>query len=223
MRLAVGLLLSTVLVSCTNVTEEVRVTIEKAFEESKDAELTPEQIEKFPYTALYASWYQSPRILMVLGYKEAPDDWHFITGSKETVVLRNGRIIRTQNLKQNLLAVSKLQADPLNCIMTQEPGCDTTWQRTYDFQFDEAVISRSVSSSFSVEGKERVDLPQGERELTKVVEKGRFLLSDTAFTNYFWLASDGHVVKSQQIVFPNKEFILLTQVKWVGRDNKGTR
>lgn len=46
--------------ACTAVTDEVRATIEYAFEGGEDAELSQEKIDSFPYTSLYAQWSGSP-------------------------------------------------------------------------------------------------------------------------------------------------------------------
>jgi len=213
-----SLLSVTLLASCTSVTQEVRVTIEQAFKEPKDVTLTQQQIADFPYTALYVRNGDAPRILTVLGYKEEPDDWHFITAEKETLVLRNGRIIRTQGLSDDILATSQLEQDPLNCIVTQPDTCDKHWQRSVEFQRENNVVSRAVNSVFSDEGDETITLPLGERTLRKVIEKGRFLLSDEEFINTFWVARDGHVVKSRQKLLPGGQFVEVIQVKWFGRD-----
>lgn len=215
------LLIPTLLLSlsaCTAVTSEVRATIDYAFKDAENAELSQEKIDSFPYTSLYARWADSPRSLIVLGFVNNPDDWHFITAQNETLVLRNGRVIRTQGLNENLLAVSNLQNDPLRCLVTNPTNCNTQWQRQYDIERKQAVVSRAVTSSFSVQNKTTLDLPIGPVETTHVVETGEFTLRGDSFVNEFWLEDDGHVVKSKQTLFPGGKVLKLTQVTWIGRD-----
>ena len=203
---------------CTAVTEEVRATVEFAFQEKADATMTKEKIDSFPYTSLYATWEGSPRALVVLGYIDKPNDRHFITAEKETLVMRGGRIIRTQALNDNLVAVSNLKNDPLNCIINRPDNCDLQWARHYDYRLNSKNVSRKVNSRFTVRETDVLDLPFGQVEATLVEENGTFLLTGESFTNYFWLESDGHVVKSRQQLFPEKAPLSLTQVTWIGRE-----
>ncbi|MDV6316119.1 YjbF family lipoprotein [Idiomarina sp. HP20-50] len=209
--------------ACTAVTSEVRETIEYALKDAENAELSQEKIDSFPYTSLYARWGDSPRSLIVLGFVNKPDDWHFVTAEKETLVLRNGRVIRTQGLNENLLAVSNLQNDPLRCLVTHPTSCNTQWQRQYDIESKQAVVSREATSSFSVKNKTTLDLPIGPVKTTHVVETGQFTLSGDHFINEFWLEDDGHVVKSTQTLFPSGKALTLTQVTWIGRDYSESR
>jgi len=212
-----------ILNGCTAVTGEVRATIEYAFKDAEEAVLSQEKIDSFPYTSLYAKWSGKPRSLIVLGYVNKPDDWHFITADKETLVLRNGRIIRTQSLNNNLLSVSNVSDDPLRCIVTKRAGCEKSWQRQYDIELGNKVVSRKVTSDFSVHEKQTLDLPIGPVVATRVVEQGWFELNGSRFINEFWLEDDGHVVKSKQTLFPEGDALTLTQVTWIGRDYSESR
>lgn len=203
---------------CTAVTDEVRETAEYAFKEQQDAKLTPEEIKDFPYTALYAQWEGFARTLIVLGFIDKPGERHFVTAEKETLVIRNGRVVRTQDLRQNLLTISNLSQDPLQCLITQPAQCQTSWQRDYDYQLETKTLSRTVNSQFYVREEQTLDLPFGQVKATLVEEKGRFELSGKTFINRFWVENDGHVVKSEQHLFPDKALLTLTQVTWIGRD-----
>ncbi|WP_417441820.1 YjbF family lipoprotein [Idiomarina sp.] len=207
---------------CTAVTDEVKATVEYAFKNAEDAEMSPEKIKQFPYTSLYAQWEGDARALIVLGFVNKPDDWHFITAEKETLVLQNGRVVRTQGLKDNLLATSNLKDDPLNCIVAKPNNCKTFWQRNYDYNINGKTFSRSVRSEFRVRRQSEIEMPFGEVSAALVEEKGTFLLTGETFTNKFWIEGDGHVVKSEQYVFPTSSKLTLTQVTWIGRDYTNT-
>jgi hypothetical protein len=209
-----------ILVGCTAVTDEVRETVEYAFKGAEYATLNAEEIESFPYTSLYAQWQGEARNLIVLGFIDKPSKYHFITAEKETVTLQRGRVIRTQNLDDNLLSVSNLKNDPLRCIVTTPQSCNNTWQRAYDYQFDDGTrVSRNVKSTFSVKHREQLAMPYGSAMATLVEEAGKFLLTGERFVNRFWVEPDGHVIKSEQRIIPNKPLLNLTQVTWIGRTN----
>ncbi|MCK7459146.1 YjbF family lipoprotein [Idiomarina aminovorans] len=206
------------LTACTAVTDEVRATVEYAFKDAEDAEMSPQKMKEFPYTSLYAQWQGDARALIVLGFVNKPNDWHFITSEKETLVLQNGRVVRTQGLKDNLLGTSNLENDPLKCLITQPADCKTQWQRNYDYKIKGKTISRSVRSEFTVHSQSPIEMPFGQVSATLVEESGTFLLTGETFINKFWLEDDGHVVKSEQHVFPDSPQLTLTQVTWIGRD-----
>ena len=209
-----------ILVGCTAVTDEVRETVEYAFKDTEDAELSADEIENFPYTSLYAQWQGKARSWIVLGFINKPNKYHFITADKETLVLENGRVTRTQSLDDNLLSVSNLKSDPLRCIVTTPQSCNNRWQRAYDYQFDDGTrVSRNVKSTFSVKQREQLAMPYGSATATLVEEAGTFLLTGQRFVNRFWVEPDGHVIKSEQRIIPNKPLLNLTQVTWIGRTN----
>ncbi|ASG66415.1 hypothetical protein CEW91_09825 [Idiomarina piscisalsi] len=209
-----------ILAGCTSVTDEVRETVEYAFKDSENAELSAEEIDNFPYTSLYAQWQGKARNLIVLGFVDAPKKYHFISAEKETLIWEHGRVTRTQGLDDNLLSISNLTNDPLRCIVTTPQRCNNTWQRAYDFQLDDGTrVSRYVKSAFSVKQREQLDMPYGQATATLVEETGEFLLTGERFVNRFWVEQDGHVIKSEQRIIPSKPTLNLTQVTWIGRTN----
>lgn len=209
-----------ILAGCTAVTDEVRATVEYAFKDTKEATLSPKELQSFPYTSLYAKWQGKARNLIVLGFVDTPKKYHFISAEKETLVLEHGRVTRTQDLDDNLLSISNLKNDPLRCIITTPQSCNSTWQRAYDFQLDDGTrVSRDVWSTFMVKQRKRLDMPYGPATATLVEETGEFLLTGERFVNRFWVEPDGHVIKSEQRIIPNKPLLNLTQVTWIGRTN----
>lgn len=208
-----ALLSASLLSGCTAVTDEAYETLKYAFASTPDAQLTDEQIEQFPYTALYAQWEGESRILMVLGYADA-GELSWVTAENETVITRHGRVIRTAGVNTELLATSNQQADPLRCIVA-DSACPESWSRSIDIEYNGRKYSRQIESVFIIKGQENITLPVGERHVTRVEEIG--YIGRHQFTNIFWLEADGHVVKSRQHIIPERQLLELTQVKWVGR------
>ena len=214
------LLMSLSVSSCTSVFDDVRATFDYALSKPEAVDLSPTEIASFPYTAQYANWDDVPKTLIVLGFIDGTQH-HWITADRETLVTERGRVVRTTMLDHELVNLSHQEGDPLRCILSDD--CTLSWTREGSFS-DPAgrVYSRTIESSFRIEGEELLALPAGERRVTKVIEDGYFSLNRggdrQSFTNTFWLESDGHVVKSRQYITPGRLGLTLTQVKWVGRD-----
>ncbi|MBA3989324.1 MAG: YjbF family lipoprotein [Idiomarina sp.] len=206
---------------CSSVFSDVRATFDYALAKPQAAHLNETELAAFPYTALYASWADDPQIMLVLGFIDG-QEFHWITGSRETVVTQHGRVVRTADIDYGIVDTSNLAADPLRCILQED--CTTRWQREASFvDAKNNMFSRVIDSQFEVAGRTQVELPMGTRDVYEVVERGHFALTNDgkerrAFTNYFWLEDDGHVVKSRQLLVPGRRALTLTQVKWIGRD-----
>lgn len=205
--------LVTALMGCTAVTEETRATLEYAFSKPDDVQLSAEEINDFPYTALYAKWDDSAQILIVLGYIDS-GEYNWVTAERETMVTVNGRVVRTAGVDYELMAVSDLNQDPLQCVVTAA-DCELSWQRQIDIGTEDSRYTRSVRSEFKILGDEVLQLPSGEYQVTRVEEHG--IIGKRNFSNVFWIEADGHVVKSRQQIIPGRAMLELTQVKWVGR------
>lgn len=206
--------------ACTSVFQDVRATFDYALSSADDVELTPAEIAEFPYTAQYANWDDSAQILVVLGFIDG-NEYHWVTGDRETLITERGRVVRTTRLDHELVNLSNQSEDPLRCILATD--CNPEWTREGSFSDPTGrLYSRTIVSRFTVEGEESLTLPVGERRVTKVIEEGYFTLGRErdrrSFTNTFWLEDDGHVVKSRQYLTPGRQGLTLTQVKWVGRD-----
>lgn len=221
--LALGLL--GVIAGCTAVTEETRATIAYALQKPDSVELSADEVAAFPYTALYARWTDGPQALLVLGYVDS-NEFSWVSADRETLITKQGRVIRTAGVDYDLVGVSNLAADPLRCIVTAPDACERTWQREIEVQVEIAhqrhldhAYSRALESRFEVLGTEQLELAAGVYDVTRVEEHGvvRFSGREQGFTNVFWLEADGHVIKSVQQVVPQRASLELTQMKWVGR------
>ena len=207
----------TLLTGCNAVTGEAKRTIEYLLEQSPEANLTPEEIEAFPYTALYMNMENASQSLVVLGYVDG-DNFSWVSGENETVVTRHGRIIRTIGLHANLRGVSNVANDPLVCVVTDPERCPTEWEREHDFELrDGQQISRAVHSRFERGERASLTLPGGVVTATLVREHVHVAMSNRDYVNEFWVEDDGHIVKSRQMVLFDEPRFSLTQVKWVGR------
>lgn len=239
---AAALLLLPNLSGCTSVFGDVRNTINYALETAKtnDADLSPADIEAFPYSAQYIRRDGSSRVLVVLGYIDTvgtEKQYSWISRDSITVVTENGRVIKTLGQKaeisaaklgqHDLVYVNNRENDPLRCIIqshTNTSTCNTRWERQIDYVDRDRQRSENVVSEFRiVSGPELMGFPAGEYNVYHVVETGHFTASGVAFENDFYIEADGHVARSKQMLIPKSEYITLIQVKWVGRDSAGAQ
>ncbi len=217
---------------CSALTADIKKIWDVSRQKPQDVVLTAEQIAELPYTAIYARIDGGTQVLIVLGFvnqTSAVERLTWVTGGRETLVTEHNRIISTAGLAVDLAGVSNLTADPLRCVLATNTNCPTEWTRQIDIQptyshpnykkSSEPRSTDTVVSRFTVIGPETVALPTGVTQLTRVQEQGQFMFTGQAFTNEFWLAADGHVVKSRQQLTANTKPIELTQVKWVGRND----
>ncbi|MCO4322409.1 YjbF family lipoprotein [Aliidiomarina quisquiliarum] len=233
-----ALFASLLLSGCSALTADIKKIWDVSRQKPQDVVLTAEQIAELPYTAIYARVDGGTQVLIVLGFvnqTSAVERLTWVTGGRETLVTEHNRIISTAGLAVDLAGVSNLTADPLRCILTTvnasatNANCPTKWTRQIDIQptyshpnykkSSEPRSTDTVVSRFTVIGPETVALPSGLTQVTRVQEQGQFMFTGQAFTNEFWLAADGHVVKSRQQLTANTKPIELTQVKWVGRND----
>ena len=213
----VVLIALTFVTGCNAVTGEAKRTIEYLLEQSPEVNLTAEEIEAFPYTALYMNMENTSQSLVVLGYVDG-DNFSWVSGENETVVTRHGRIIRTIGLHANLTGISNLANDPLACVITEPERCPTEWERAHDFELrDGQQISRAVHSRFERGERAPLSLPGGAVTATFVREHVQVDMGKRNYVNEFWIEDDGHIVKSRQMALFNEPRFSLTQVKWVGR------
>lgn len=219
-------------VGCTSVFDDVRATWHYATEKVSDAELSPADIQQFPYTALYIRRTNEPRALIVLGYIDGQDanaSYSWISQQRETLVTRHGRVIRTSSLQPELVYITNLEQDPLLCIQQAMQSsislnsCSMNWSHQRDMEnVSQQRFSIKTESVFFIEDLEALTLPGGRNvDALHIREQINFADSKAGrkqtFYNDYWLESDGHVVKSHQHLAPELTF-MIEQVKWVGRD-----
>lgn len=230
--LGLGLLLT----GCSALTQDIKESWDYARHGPGDVVLTAEEIANFPYTAVYARMGEQAQSLMVLGFVDpghrlrgAPSEYlNWLSAGGETLTTSFGRIVRSTGLAANLAGSSALAHDPLPCFLyaagegTGFSACPTQWQRTLDVTTtapEDGAGSYRVESTFTLTVNTEITLPSGTVQGHLLTEQGQYTHSGRTFTNRFWFAADGHVLKSEQHIVPQLPAIQMTQVKWIGRDD----
>lgn len=234
LQLTLALLITFSVSSCTAVFSDVYATWNYATQTRADATLSADEIDAFPYTAIYVRRGDNPRALVVLGYIDGAGElanYSWVTAESETLVTRHGRLVKTSDLEPELIARTGLANDPLRCIQRQlkragfswlQTGCELQWQSEADLEDTGNPYSVKVTSDFHIGEPEQLVMPFGVVEAIRVTEAQTFHESHAGrqqqLENIFWLEKDGHVVKSIQYFAPEQSPIQMSQVKWVGRD-----
>ncbi len=180
------------------------IAIKNAFIGYEDAEISPEVIYNIPYASAFIKIGKGPRALMILESKNAKDlTW--VTADGVFIVTRNGRIIKTSGLINNL--VNSLQ--PFNF-----DRYDVSSEKIFYYSYDEPVLNNlRVSSVFKIKGKESVELFDRSKNLVLVEEiiKNEYL--GWQQINKYWIDDDMFVWKSEQYISPKLPKIVVEVTK----------
>jgi len=160
-----------------------------------DNQIDPQIIENIPYASIKVRIGNGPEALMIL-QRVNGDEYTWVSADEVYLVIKNGKIIKTQGLPNNLF--EKL----------------TTFRGWKDItDKDEVFISYSsfrnpvlnnleVSSKYSNEGKTELQLTFVKKELLLINE--RILAESIGWkkTNSYWLDENNFVWKSKQHISP---------------------
>ena len=227
-RFPLLLLVALTLSACSSVTQDALTSVQLALQKPEDVVLTNADIAALPYSAMYVKRPDRAQVLVVMGFADgegAQQRLSWLSQGRQTIVTGHGRVIRTQGLDSDLLAISALADDPLRCYsrMTNfqvQANCANAWQLAYDIEDNDQQRSVSARAELTYDAQRAHHLAYGTNQvetrlLTEQVYDER---GDPLGTNLYWLEADGHVLKSEQMVIPGAEVTTFTQVKWIWRD-----
>jgi hypothetical protein len=178
------------------------------FSSGADLNVTREDIGRIPYASIAVRLGKGPQALLVLGRDDGRDlDW--VSAKHEVIVTRNGRIVKTFGLTEDVKATEFLSDDPLSAAPDGTPT-QSECLRAVDFEpshFDGVLLR----SQFHALGDEDVAI-LGSHISTRVWEEtGEAPQFDWQFTNQYWLdAHSGFVWKSRQHTAPGLPALEIT-------------
>lgn len=82
---------------------------------SEKSNITAQQVADIPYASLLAKIGSGPLSTLILGKVEG-EYLHWFSADRAVIVTRNGRVIKTAGLPQNLSSSRPLDADPLDSL-----------------------------------------------------------------------------------------------------------
>ncbi|WP_045415450.1 YjbF family lipoprotein [Vibrio owensii] len=208
--LLVTLPIVTLTLGCTQKFSDVSATVQEAYGNYVDVELTSEEIEAIPYASAYLKIGNQKQVFVVLAFAElnpltSQTQLKWVSADKAMVVTENGHIVKTIGLQTTNLA--GVYGDvPAYSSSSAQYTLSYDWSDEYRYGFS-AEIERSF------QGKETLTTPISSTEADIYREIVTFPSLEESVENIYWVDSDGQVVKTRQHLGPNMVPVELTILK----------
>ena len=173
----------------------------------EDQLITKELVERIPYASSVMKIGKGPSGLIILESINS-NTLTWVSADNVYLVTRNGRIIRTAGLNNNLIEFNAPHSK--KSFLNQIERTKNSYYLSYDFPY---VRNLEVKAKIEKKGKEKVDLLTGERTLLLIEEEISNDFIGWNATNKFWLDEDGFVWKTEQHISPKLPKIILEITK----------
>ena len=210
MRLLVVLPVLSLTFGCTQKFNDVSATVQEAYGNYIDVELTPEEIEAVPYASAYLKIGSQKQVFVVLAFAElnpltGQTQLKWVSADKAMVVTENGHIVKTIGLQTTNLA--GIYGDvPAYSAPSVQYSLSYDWADKYRYGFP-AKVQRSR------QGKETVITPISSTTTDVYTEVVTFTSLEKTVENQYWVNGKGEVVKTRQHLGPNMVPVELTILK----------
>ncbi|ELB2092724.1 YjbF family lipoprotein [Vibrio parahaemolyticus] len=210
MRLLITLPLLSSIFGCTQKFNDVSATVQEAYGNYIDVELTPEEIEAVPYASAYLKIGDQKQVFVVLAFAEQnPLTGHtqlkWVSADKAMVVTENGHIVKTIGLQTTNLAGIYGNV-PAYSEPSVQYSLSYDWADKYRYGFPTKVQR-------SRQGKETVITPISSTTTDVYTEIVTFISLEKSVENQYWVNGKGEVVKTRQHLGPNMVPVELTILK----------
>ncbi|HAS7000943.1 TPA: YjbF family lipoprotein [Vibrio parahaemolyticus] len=210
MRLLIALPLLSLIFGCTQKFSDVSATVQEAYSNYIDVELTPEEIEAVPYASAYLKIGDQKQVFVVLAFAEknpltGNTQLKWVSADKAMVVTENGHIVKTIGLQTTNLA-GIYGTVPEYSKSSEQYVLSYDWADKYRYGFP-AKVERSR------QGQETVVTPISSTVTDVYTEVVTFTSLEESVDNQYWVNSKGEVVKTRQHLGPNMVPVELTILK----------
>ncbi|EJO2022775.1 YjbF family lipoprotein [Vibrio parahaemolyticus] len=210
MRLLIALPLLSLIFGCTQKFNDVSATVQEAYSNYIDVELTPEEIEAVPYASAYLKIGDQKQVFVVLAFAEknpltGNTQLKWVSADKAMVVTENGHIVKTIGLQTTNLA-GIYGTVPEYSKSSEQYVLSYDWADKYRYGFP-AKVERSR------QGQETVVTPISSTVTDVYTEVVTFTSLEESVDNQYWVNSKGEVVKTRQHLGPNMVPVELTILK----------
>lgn len=210
MRLLIALPLLSSIFGCTQKFNDVSATVQEAYGNYIDVELTPEEIEAVPYASAYLKIGDQKQVFVVLAFAEqnpstGNTQLKWVSADKAMVVTENGHIVKTIGLQTSNLAGTYGNV-PAYSAPSVQYSLSYDWADKYRYGFP-AQVQRSR------QGKETVVTPISSTVTDVYKEVVTFNNLEKSVENQYWVNGKGEVVKTRQHLGPNMVPVELTILK----------
>lgn len=210
MRLLIALPLLSSIFGCTQKFNDVSATVQEAYGNYIDVELTPEEIEAVPYASAYLKIGSQKQVFVVLAFAEqnpltGNTQLKWVSADKAMVITENGHIVKTIGLQTTNLAGIYGHV-PAYSKSSVQYALSYDWSEQYRYGF-QAQVERSR------QGKEAVITPISSTDTDVYTEVVTFTSLEKSVENQYWVNGKGEVVKTRQHLGPNMVPVELTILK----------
>ncbi|MCR9965324.1 MULTISPECIES: YjbF family lipoprotein [Vibrio diabolicus subgroup] len=201
-----------VLFGCTQKFNDVSATVQEAYGNYIDVEMTSEEINAVPYASAYLKLGNQKQVFVVLAFAERNPlngkiQLKWVSADKAMIVTENGHIVKTIGLQNGDLAgvygdVPDFSSDSASMSYT----LSYDWVKQYRYGFP-ANVNRFYA------GKETLTTPISNTMTDVYKEVVEFSSLSQSVENYYWFNEQGQVVKILQHLGPNMIPVELTILK----------
>ncbi|MET2847601.1 YjbF family lipoprotein [Vibrio owensii] len=209
-RLLVALPILSLTVGCTQKFNDVSATVQDAYNNYIDVELTPDEIEAVPYASAYLKIGSQKQVFVVLAFAEHnpltdKTQLKWVSADKAMIVTENGHIVKTIGLQTSNLA-------GIYGHIPTYSNASTTFSLSYDWsENDRYGFPASVLRTYK--GKDTVNTPISSIQTDVYKETVSFTSLSESVDNLYWVNSSGQVIKTLQHLGPNMVPVELTILK----------
>jgi len=171
-----------------------------AFFKGDDLSLTRADVMRIPYASIAVRFEDLPQALLVLGRTDGAD-LHWISNTREVIVTRRGRLVKTYGMPDDLKDTRFLTNDPVGepiAALTPDPTCT----RMIDIE-PRHIDGIVIRSRFENAGSEELTILEAKLPTEIWIESNDAPDLGWSFTNRYWVdARSGFVWKSRQYLSP---------------------
>ncbi|MCS0085008.1 YjbF family lipoprotein [Vibrio alginolyticus] len=197
---------------CTQKFNDVSATVQEAYGNYIDVEMSSDEINAVPYASAYLRLGNQKQVFVVLAFAEQNPlngkiQLKWVSADKAMIVTENGHIVKTIGLQNGDLAgvygdVPDFSYDSasVNYALSYD------WATQYRYGFP-ANVTRSYS------GQETLTTPMSSATTNVYKETVEFSSLSHGIENIYWVDELGQVVKTLQYLGPNMIPVELTILK----------
>ncbi len=163
----------------------------------KDAPITRDLVTNLPYASVAAKIGKGPRSLLILWRKDNAGDLHWVSADGVVLVTRNGRIIKTAGLPENIIDSRMIGTDPISSAQKiVDPPAPLTREIDIDVDHQFGLVMNCKVRNL---GERKIRITELDFETILIRERCKSATLNWSFTNYFWVdPADQFVWKSEQ-------------------------
>ena len=162
----------------------------------EDPSISIETINNIPYASMFLKIGKGPKGLLILE-SISKEEQTWISSDSVYIVLKGGRIVRTEGLKNDLVNVIFPEFDFKQMMRSDFRSFDTF------YSYDNPVLNNlELKVSYKIKDKQIVNLLKGNTELILIEENISNSDLGWNFTNKYWIDQVGDIWKSEQYISP---------------------